>query len=157
MLEKMTDAFFFRYLKAFYEQILPRCSDAVKRLLPTLVSVLVPLAQRIQLMPHPEEKQSLASCSMHLLHLLLVGNSADLAGSIAQLPPFPKGIIFDEMREIHVQVKYKGRRFSLEEEINHFLCSIDVSLGKVDLKCPLEGLQFLRSQVCSSFRSSALN
>ena len=61
-----------------------------------------------------------------------------LKEEIAKLDNFPNEEIFIGFKEMHLQLKYNGKEFTLEEEVTHFL-SVD--------KRKIEGLIALRQNV----------
>lgn len=75
---------------------------------------------------------------MKVLNLLIIDQQEVLRDEIAKLDNFPVHEMFNELKNVHHTVKYKGKQFSLVEEVEHFL-SMD--------KRKIEGLISLRENV----------
>lgn len=127
------------FLNIVYEQLLPECAKVLNDLLPTIVGWLIPLV---------EGTNALAEQSFKLLNLLLVQNSTHVKEAIGKLPPFPDTVQFQEINNIHCQLKYQGRIFTLEEEIQHFLNSAGSTSTLASQDTMLYALTFLRKQLC---------
>lgn len=79
-----------------------------------IVSTLVPLCK--------SEIQFFSDLSLKTLKFFIQEKNHMLMNSIGLLDNFPEDELFDEMRKIYEQAKYRdGRIFTLREEIEHFL------------------------------------
>lgn len=127
------------FLYILYHHLLPACSSVFINLLPTIVGSLIPLAVG---------SGALAEKSHKLLKLLVITHSSCLGDAIGSLPPFPESMEFAEMRKVHGEMKYKGNKFSLKEEIEHFLSSSSSTNTLANQNSMFDGLHFLRKELC---------
>lgn len=81
------------------------------------------------------------------MNLLLVENSTHLKEAVGKLPPFPDILKFQQMNQIHHELKYQGSDFSLQEEIQHFLNSAGSTSILASHDTMVDALIFLRKQV----------
>lgn len=126
-----------KYFKIFITISLPFNSKIFEELLICVVSTLVPIAKL-------SSKVS-AEC-IDILRLLIVSNSKHLYSGISALDPFPVEINdqrFAEIQATYEKNKYGNEKFSLEQEIRHFL-RVGHSL---DLCDRTEGLRHLRKEL----------
>ncbi len=121
-----------RYLRSFASQILPICAQIFEPFLNFAVSSLIPLVQH--------SDRLVSGSALECLRFFVMDQRDALAGEIALLDNFPQDDEFNDLRQIHSEVKYRGRTFSLTEEIDYFL--------KVDQR-KIEGLIALKEQLSS--------
>lgn len=119
-----------RYFRSFGSQILPSCAQIFQPFLNFAVSSLIPLVQHTD--------RSLGESSLKCIKFFVIDQKDVLASEIALLDNFPLDDEFNDLRQIHFEVKYRGRTFSLTEEIDYFL--------KVDHR-KIEGLVALKEQL----------
>lgn len=105
-----------RYFRNFGGQILPSCAQIFKPLLNFTISTLIPLVQHTD--------RSLGETSLECIKFFIIEQKDVLADEISLLDNFPSDDLFNDLRQIHSEVKYRGRTFSLTEEIDYFL-SVD--------------------------------
>ncbi|XP_026541131.1 serine-protein kinase ATM isoform X1 [Notechis scutatus] len=113
------------------------CGDALARHLHVVVGTLIPIVGE---QPETEEKV------LGLLKYLVIDNQNHeyLYQAIKLLDPFPDHPHFKELRATQQKIKYSTGKFSLLEEINHFL-SINISDSLFLTR--LEGLNDLHKQL----------
>lgn len=121
-----------RYFRSFGRQILPSCAQIFEPFLNFTVSSLIPLVLH--------DDRSLGESSLECIKFFVVDQKDVLAGEISLLDNFPQDEEFTELRQIQSEVKYRGRTFSLTEEIDYFL--------KVDHR-KIEGLVALKEHLSS--------
>lgn len=121
-----------RYFRRFGAQILPSCAKIFEPFLNFAVSTLIPLVQHTD--------RSLSESSLECIKFFVIDQKDVLAGEISLLDNFPQDDEFNDLRKIHSEVKYRGRTFSLTEEIDYFL--------KVDHR-KIEGLVALKEHLSS--------
>lgn len=103
-----------KYFSKFCEKILPACAAHVQSHLNYIVSILLQITKT-----DPQSK--VFDTGMALLHFLIAEQTNALEVAIGELDSFPMQKDFDELRQIQHDVKYKGKSFSLLEEIEYFL------------------------------------
>ncbi|XP_054829190.1 serine-protein kinase ATM [Eublepharis macularius] len=113
------------------------CGDALGSHLHVIVGTLTPIVGE-----QPEAQEEV----LGLLKYLVVGNkdNENLYQAIKHLDPFPDHPAFKELRTTQQKIKYSRGKFSLLEEINHFL-SLNISDALPVTR--LEGLNDLRKQL----------
>ncbi|XP_078258598.1 serine-protein kinase ATM [Rhinoraja longicauda] len=101
-------------LNATCKTAVEHCGDALENHLHVIVGTLTPLVQE-----QPEIRQQ----ALTLLKYLVISNrdNKNLYHAIRRLDPFPDLPEFKELRLIQEKIKYSKKRFTLLEEINHFL------------------------------------
>lgn len=119
-----------RYYRIFGGKILSSCSQIFEPFLNFTVSSLIPLVKH--------NDRSLGQASLECIKFFVIEQKDALADEISLLDNFPQDDDFDELRQTHFEVKYRGRTFSLMEEIDFFL--------KVDHR-KIEGLVTLKEQL----------
>lgn len=102
------------YLLKFCQSVLPKYGDNFELLLNYIVSMLIPLAQQES---NGKVRESASKC----MEFLIVEQRSALERPIANLDCFPNDTMFEYFKQIHVEVKYKDRRFNLSDEIDYFL------------------------------------
>ncbi|XP_064646511.1 serine-protein kinase ATM-like isoform X2 [Lineus longissimus] len=110
------------------------CAEELGRFLPVIVSSLIPWIR--------SGGARVKMCTQ-IINLILE-NSAQLSQSIALLDPFPNEPGFTLVRSVQERLKYAKEKFSLEQEIKHFL---NAGEHLPDANCRLEGLNFLYQQL----------
>ncbi|KAJ6636448.1 Serine-protein kinase ATM, partial [Pseudolycoriella hygida] len=120
-----------RYLLNFGGQILPSCAQIFEPFLNFTISCLIPLVQL-------RDNHILSESALKCIKFFVIDQKSALANEIALLDNFPQNDQFNYLREIHSEVKYGGRTFSLTEEIEYFL--------KVDHR-KIEGLVALKEHL----------
>ncbi|XP_069747371.1 serine-protein kinase ATM isoform X3 [Narcine bancroftii] len=90
------------------------CGDALENHLHVIVGTLTPLVQ---------EQPEICQQALSLLKYLVISNrdNEKLYHAIRRLDPFPDLPEFRELRLTQEKIKYSKKRFTLLEEINHFL------------------------------------
>ncbi|XP_077197706.1 serine-protein kinase ATM isoform X2 [Paroedura picta] len=113
------------------------CRDALGSHLHVIVGTLIPIVGE-----QPEAQEEVLA----LLKYLVVDNkdNENLYQAIKHLDPFPDHPTFKELRTTQQNIKYSSGKFSLLEEINHFL-SFNISDALPITR--LEGLNDLRKQL----------
>nr|XP_056714051.1 serine-protein kinase ATM [Euleptes europaea] len=113
------------------------CEDALGSHLHVIVGTLIPIVGE-----QPEAQEEV----LGLLKYLVVDNkeNENLYQAIKHLDPFPDHPMFMELRSTQQKIKYSGGKFSLLEEITHFL-SFNISDALPITR--LEGLNDLRKQL----------
>lgn len=119
-----------RYFRNFSGQILPSCGHIFEPLLNFAVSSLVPLVQN--------DDRLISESALDCIKFFVMEQKVALSGEIALLDNFPQDDQFNELRRVHSEVKYRGRTFTLTEEIDYFL--------KVEHR-KIEGLIALKEQL----------
>lgn len=125
-----------KYFHKICEKILPGCAKHFQSHLNYIVSILLNIAKA------DLSKTKIFETGMALLHCLIAEHTNALEVAIKELDSFPIQMEFDELRQIQHDVKYKGKSFSLLEEIEYFLL--------VD-KRKVEGLLSLKEHVNIDF------
>lgn len=97
------------YLHRFCTAVLPKCANLLGSHLNYVVSALLPLVAS----GNDREAQL-------CLHLLVVTHREPMSKYIAILDNFPKADIFNELRIVHMEIKYGGKTFSLADELDYF-------------------------------------
>lgn len=120
-----------KYFYKFCEKILPACAKHFQSHLNYIVSILLQITRT-------EVQSKIFETGMALLQFLISEQTSALEVAIGELDSFPMQKEFDELRRIQHEVKYKGKSFSLLEEIEYFL--------KVE-KRKVEGLLSLKEHV----------
>lgn len=123
-----------RYLLKYCKDILPICAAFVEPYLNQTVSILVSITKQ-------NVCEELTDVALKLLQLLVIQQSKTMESSIAQLDNFPDLPMFNEIRKVHSNIKYKGENFTLLQEIEYFL--------KIE-KRRVEGFIALKEQVSTS-------
>lgn len=120
-----------KYFLRFCKNILPAVAEYFKPFLNFVVSVLVPIIKK-------NDHEPLTACSMELLKFLIDDQVNELRDAIAVLDRFPSQTIFNALRQVQDNIKYREREFSLVDEIEYFL-SVE--------KRKIEGLIALKEHV----------
>lgn len=120
-----------KYFLRFCKNILPAVAEYFKPFLNFVVSVLVPIIKK-------NDHEPLTACSMELLKFLIDDQVNELRDAIAVLDRFPSHTIFNGLRQVQDNIKYREREFSLVDEIEYFL-SVE--------KRKIEGLIALKEHV----------
>lgn len=132
-----------KYFKRFSEKCLPYCNDVFENFLTLIISTFVPIAK---------VDTALGLESIAILNFLIVENSSLLYSAIGKLDPFPNTSQFEAIQEIYNKIKYGNDKFTLRQEITHFL-----EAGKLfSASCRLEGLIFLKNQLRNKAELSKL-
>ncbi|KAM9320664.1 serine-protein kinase ATM [Gastrophryne carolinensis] len=113
------------------------CKDALESHLHVIVGSLIPLANC---------RKEIQDRVCDLLTFLVIEgqNNENLYHTIRLLDPFPDRPLFKNLRDSLQKIKYSKERFSLLEEINHFL---SVSVSDSLPLTRLEGLNELKKQL----------
>lgn len=102
------------YFLKFSQSTLPKYADIYKTLLNYIISVFSPLVQKYS---NTKLAISLLSC----MKFLICDHKTMLKDAIALLDCFPNEEIFEEFKQIHIEIKYNDHQFNLAEEIDYFL------------------------------------
>ncbi|CRK98224.1 CLUMA_CG011587, isoform A [Clunio marinus] len=105
------------FLEIFLKEILPECSIDVKPFLNKIVSSLVNICK----LEKGSKLKSLQKKCLGIIQFLVLDQQSSLDDEIALLDKFPAGQEFEDVCETQLRVKYKDGKFSLSQEIEHFL------------------------------------
>lgn len=124
-----------RYLKQIFQKILSDCSELLEKLLVKIVSILVPIARN---------RTKIGESCMDLLNYLIVDNAYVLLRAVKLLDPFPDDQRFENLANVHYQMKYGNETLTLEQEIRQFL-----NTGKETgiYGCRAQGLKHLKKHL----------
>ncbi|CAO1305967.1 unnamed protein product [Diamesa serratosioi] len=101
------------FLHIILTNIFPVCSEVVKPFLNYIVSSLTSVCKG---KPTPLQRKSLAT-----IKFLIVDQKSLLNDNIGYLDDFPNNDLFAELRHEQQEIKYKSGKFTLIQEIEHFL------------------------------------
>ncbi|XP_029040439.2 serine-protein kinase ATM [Osmia bicornis bicornis] len=122
-----------KYFYKFIKFVLPVRSEEIKEILDFTIMVLVPIA-----------KTEKVPITLEILKFLLINHKETLCDAIKKLNSFPNIPVFQEIRNVHNNLKCKTERIcSLEEEIQYFLNAV---IDK-DINCSIEDIVHLRIQL----------
>ncbi|KZC09469.1 Serine-protein kinase ATM [Dufourea novaeangliae] len=122
-----------KYFYIFVQHVLPIRPEEIKEILSFTVMVLIPIAQLGK-----------TPITLKILHYLLIEQKEILHNAIEKLNSFPNVPIFQEIRNVHNALKYTAeKKYSLEEEIQHFLNS----LVDKNINYSIEDISHLRQQL----------
>lgn len=123
-----------KYFLQFIKCILPERNEEVKEIMNFTVITLVSIAQTGK-----------TPVSLEILEFLIIDQKEILCDAIEKLCSFPNVPIFQEIRNIHNNLKYKAGKdvYSLEEEVQHFL---NTMVDK-DIYYSIEDIAHLRMQL----------
>lgn len=96
------------YLHRFCSSVLSKCANLLGSHLNYVVSALLPLVA--------SGNDQAQLC----LHFLVVTHRQPMSKYIAILDNFPQADVFNELRRVHMEIKYGGKTFSLADELEYF-------------------------------------
>lgn len=122
------------FLSTFLKKTLPACADDLKPFLNNILSVLVNICKKTT----TSTTGAFETKCFSIIQFLVIEQQAALEDEIVNLDNFPENPEFNELRQTQLDIKYKNGKFSLVQEIEHFL--------KID-KRKIEGLVALREHL----------